>query len=180
MRIEPSTHVREHSVIISVARKDTCGVPISPTNIGISPGRTPYARQDEAMTDYSDSEKQSLRNAAYGAVFLVSNAEPGMLDMVKESFAASKSFAKASGDMQGVFRGMSMPSMPKGNPADIEAGVLSELSNSVKALEQKAPADADAYRHIVIDACTNAAQAAKGVSAPETSMLGKVSAALGS
>jgi len=51
------------------------------------------------MTDYTDSEKQSLRNAAYGAVFLVSNAEPGMLDMVKESFAASKSFAKASGDM---------------------------------------------------------------------------------
>jgi len=132
------------------------------------------------MTDYTDSEKQSLRNAAYGAVFLVSNAEPGMLDMVKESFAASKSFAKASGDMQGVFRGMSMPSVPKGNPADLEAGVLSELSNSVKALEQKAPADADAYRHIVIDACTNAAQAAKGVSAPETSILGKVSAALGS
>lgn len=132
------------------------------------------------MTDYSDSEKQTLRNAAYGAVFLVSNAEPGMFDMIKESFAASKSFAQASGDMQGVFRGMSMPSIPKGNPADLEPGVLSELSNSVKTLEQKAPDDADAYRHIVIDACTNAAQAAKGVSAAETEMLGKVTAALGS
>jgi hypothetical protein len=131
------------------------------------------------MTDYTDSEKQMLRGAAFGAVFLVSNAEPGMFDMIKESFAASKSFATASGDMQGIFRGMSMPKIPKGNSPQIESNVLSDLSTSVKTLQQKAPADADAYRHIVLDACTNAAQAVGGVSAPETEMLGKVNAALG-
>jgi hypothetical protein len=138
------------------------------------------ARQDELMTDFTDSEKQSLRSAAFGAVFLVSKAEPGMFDMIKESFAASKSFAKASGDMQGVFRGMSMPTVPKGSREELESGVLTELSNSVKTLEQKAPADVDAYRHIVIDACTSTAQAASGVTAPETEMLGRVTAALGS
>jgi len=131
------------------------------------------------MTDYTDSEKQMLRGAAFGAVFLVSNAEPGMFDMIKESFAASKSFASASGDMQGIFRGMGMPKPTKGNPQEIEANVLSDLSSSVKTLEQKDPGDADAYRHIVIDACTNAAQAVRGISAPETEMLGKVTAALG-
>jgi len=131
------------------------------------------------MTEYTDAEKQSMRSAAFGAVFLVSQADPGMIDMIKESFAASKSFAKASGDIQGVFRGMSVPKIPKGNPGEIETGVLSQLSSSVETLQTRAPADVDAYRHIVLDACTSAAEAAKGVSAPETEMLSKVMKALG-
>ena len=131
------------------------------------------------MTEYTDTEKQQLRSAAYGAVFLVSHAEPGMMDMIKESMAASKSFAQASGDLQGVFRGMSMPKIPKGNPADVEAGVLSQLSNSVATIGAKAPQDVDSYRRIVLDACNSAAKAAKGVSAPESEMLSKVMQALG-
>src|SRR4029079_3873576 len=112
--------------------------------------------QDVAMTEYTDSEKQQLRNAAFGAVFLVSHAEPGTMDMIKESMAASKSFAQASGDLQSVFRGMSMPKIPKGNQADVEAGVLSQLSNSVATIGAKAPQDVDPYRRIVMDACNNA------------------------
>jgi hypothetical protein len=131
------------------------------------------------MTEYTDIEKQQLRNAAFGAVFLVSHAEPGMMDMIKESFAASKSFARASGDLQGVFQGMKMPKLPKGNPQDVEATVLSELSGSVAALQAKAPQDVDSYRHIVLDACSSAAGAVKGVSAPEREMLTKVTRALG-
>ena len=131
------------------------------------------------MADYTENEKQMLRGAAFGAVFLVSNAEPGMFDMIKESFAASKSFAAASGELQGIFRGMSKPKVPKGGAAQMESEVLSDLSASVNTAEQKAPADADAYRHIVLDACTKTAEAVGGVSAPETEMLGKVSAALG-
>ena len=131
------------------------------------------------MTEYTDSEKQQLRSAAFGAVFLVSRAEPGMMDMIKESMAASKSFAQASGDLQSVFRGMSMPKIPKGNPSDVEAGVLSQLTNSVATIEAKAPQDVDPYRRIVLDACNNAAQAAKGVTAPESDMLAKVMQAMG-
>jgi len=131
------------------------------------------------MADYTEPEKQLLRGAAFGAVFLVANAEPGMMDMIKESFAASKSFAGASGDMQGIFRGMSMPKMPKGGSGQMEAGVLADLSTSVQTVARKAPEDVEAYRHIVLDACTNCAQAAGGgVSAPETEMLGKVNTAL--
>jgi hypothetical protein len=131
------------------------------------------------MTEYTDSEKQQLRSAALGAVFLVSKAEPGMLDTIKESMAASKSFAQASGDLQGVFRGMGMPKIPKGSSAEIEAGVLSQLTGSVATIQAKSPQDLDPYRRIVLDACNNAAQAAKGVSAPESEMLSKVMQALG-
>ena len=131
------------------------------------------------MTEYTDSEKQQLRSAAFGAVFLVSKAEPGMMDMIKESMAASKSFAQASGDLQGVFRGMSMPKIPKGSSSEIEAGVLSQLSSSVATIQAKSPQDVDPYRRIILDACNNAAQAAKGVSAPESQMMSKVMQALG-
>jgi hypothetical protein len=131
------------------------------------------------MTEFTDQDKAALRGAAFGAVFLVSHADPGMFDMIKESFAASKSFAKASGDLQGVFRGMSMPSVPKGSPAEVEQGVLSQLSASVKALQAKSPKDVPAYQHIVLDACTSAAESAKGVSPSETAVLSKIMSALG-
>jgi hypothetical protein len=133
----------------------------------------------DGMTDLTDTDKQQLRSAALGAVFLVSHAEPGMIDMIKESFAASKSFAKASGDMQGVFRGLRMQSIPKGSPAEVEAGVLAQLSTSVAALQARSPKDVDAYRHIVLDACTSAAEAAKNVSPTEAATLSKVMKALG-
>lgn len=131
------------------------------------------------MTEFTDDEKQALRNGAFGAVFLVSNADPGMFDMIKESFAASKSFAKASGDLQGVFKGMSMPKVPKGSKDEVESSVLSELSASVATLQAKAPEDIDSYRQVVLEACTNAAEAAKGVTPAETAALSKVKSALG-
>jgi len=130
------------------------------------------------MTEFTDAEKRTMRDAAMGAVLLVSKAEPGMIDTVKESFAASKSFATASGDLQGVFKGFSMPKFPKGGTQEMESGVLSQLSASVATLQAKSPGDVDAYRHIVVEACTNAAEAAKGVSAAESAALTKVESAL--
>jgi hypothetical protein len=129
---------------------------------------------------YTDDEKQQMRNAAFGAVFLVSKAEPGMIDMVKESFAASKAMTKATGDMQAVFKGGGMPKMPKGDPSQMEQTVLSGLSSSVAAISAKSPQDVDAYRHVVLDACTSAAEAAGGgVNPNETQVLSKVMSALG-
>jgi len=42
----------------------------------------------------SDEEKTTVRNAAFGAVYLVSNADPGVFSMIKESFAASAALAR--------------------------------------------------------------------------------------
>ncbi len=131
------------------------------------------------MTEFTDDEKKTLRDAAFGAVFLVSNADPGMLDMIKENFAASKSFAKASGDLQDVFRGISVPSVPEGGDDQVESGILSDLSASVAMLRAKSPDQVDPYRRVVLDACAGAAAAAKGVSPTETEILSKVTSALG-
>ena len=39
----------------------------------------------------------TLKTAAFGAVFLVSNADPGPVSMIKESFAASDTISGSSG-----------------------------------------------------------------------------------
>ncbi len=132
------------------------------------------------MADFTDEEKQQMRTAAFGAVFLVSQADPGMFDMIKESFAASKSLAKAPGSMQAVFKGGGLPKMPKGDAAQIEQQVLAQLSSSVAVISAKDPGDLNAYRQTVLDACTSAAETAGGgVQPAETAVLGKVMTALG-
>jgi hypothetical protein len=132
------------------------------------------------MADYTDDEKKQMRNAAFGAVFLVTRADPGMFDMIKESFAASKALAKAPGEMQAVFKGGGMPKMAKGDASQIEVSILSELSTSAEVISAKDPAQLDAYRQTVLDACASAAEAAGGgVNPAETAMLSKVMIALG-
>jgi hypothetical protein len=130
------------------------------------------------MADYTDDELQKMRSGAFGAVFLVSKADPGMFDMIKESFAASKALAKAPGDMQSVFKGM--PKLPKGDASQMEGTVLSDLSSSVAVISAKDPEQLNAYRQTVLDACTSAAEAAGGgVNPAETATLSKVMTALG-
>jgi hypothetical protein len=136
--------------------------------------------EGERRESFTDAEKRQMRTAAFGAVFLVSNADPGMFDMIKESFAASKAFAKAPPEMQAIFKGGGMPKMPKGDASQIERQVLAGLSSSVAVISAKDPGDLNAYRHTVLDACTSAAETAGGGVAPaETEALGKVMSALG-
>ena len=68
-----------------------------------------------------------------------------------------------------------MPKMPKGIAAEMEqAGTGSACQSSVAVISAKEPADLDAYRHVVLDACTSAAEAAGGgVSPDETAVLGE-------
>jgi hypothetical protein len=131
------------------------------------------------MTEYTDQERQTLRTAAFGAVYLVSSAEPGMLDMLKESFAGSKAFASASADLRDLLRGGGLPHIPKGAPAEVESGVLAALSQSTEILQAKGPNELDGFRGAVTKAVDQAAAAAGDVSPNETAAIGKVKAALG-
>ena len=131
------------------------------------------------MTEYTDQERQTLRTAAFGAVYLVSSAEPGMLDMLKESFAGSKAFASSSADLRDLLRAGGLPQIPKGAPADIESGVLEALSESTGILEGKGQRELDGFRGAVTKAVDQVAAAADDVSPNEAAAIGKVKAALG-
>ena len=131
------------------------------------------------MATYTDQERQTLRTAAFGAVYLVSSAEPGFLDMVKESFAGSKAFAK-SPELKDVMRSGGMPMMPKGQRQDIERDVLSALSSSQQILQSKGQDQLDGFRAAVTQAVDEVADAAGGgASANEQQAITKIKAAIG-
>jgi hypothetical protein len=131
------------------------------------------------MTEYSDQERQTLRTAAFGAIFLVSSAEPGFMDMVKESFAGSKALANTSPELRELFKSGGAPQMPKGSPGDVESSVLNALSQSTSILEAKGGPDLDGFRTAVSSAVDQVASASGDTSPNEAAAVGRVKAALG-
>jgi hypothetical protein len=124
-------------------------------------------------------EKATLKRAAFGAVFLVSNADPGVLSLIKESFAASGALADAAGLVKEVLTTGGPPQLPRDDPEAVEAIVLPELRRAVEILQAKAPQEADNFRRVVLTAVDRVARASEGVGEAETTMAAKVRAALG-
>jgi hypothetical protein len=132
------------------------------------------------MTEYSDQERQTLRTAAFGAVFLVSQADPGLFDVVKESFAGSKAFASAPPELRDLLKSGGIPKVPSGSPGEIESGVLAALQSSTSILQSKGQPELDGFRSAVSAAVDQVAAAAGGgPSEAEMAAITKVKAALG-
>lgn len=130
-------------------------------------------------TTFTDEERQTLRTAAFGAVYLVSSAEPGFFDTVKESFAGSKAFAK-SPELRELLKGGGMPKMPSGSKQEIEQQVLLALNDSQQILQAKGPEQLQGFRTAVANAVDEVARAAGGrPSSSEAEAIGKVKAAVG-
>ncbi|MEV0457041.1 hypothetical protein [Catellatospora methionotrophica] len=131
------------------------------------------------MTEYTDQERQTLRTAAFGAVFLVSHADPGFFASFKESIAGAKALAGASPELQAVFKTGGLPEIPKGSPAELESGVITALQQSTGILQAKSPQDLTEFRSVIAAACDQVANASGGVKDTETAAIAKVHAALG-
>lgn len=135
------------------------------------------------MTDktmrYTDQERDTLRNAAIGAMMLVSKADPGFMGTIKEMLAGSKALKNSSPDMQEIFKVSGMPKMPKGNPAEMEQTVLGQLQQSTQILQSKSPQELQNYRTTIMNACDQVAKAQGGSSDAEMSTIGKIRSALG-
>ncbi len=131
------------------------------------------------MTEYNEQERQTLRTAAFGAIYLVSSAEPGFVDMIKESFAGSKALANTSPELRELFKSGGMPKISKGSPSDVESSVLNALSQSTSILEEKGGPELDGFRGAITNAMEQVAAAAGDTSPKELAAAGKVKAALG-
>jgi hypothetical protein len=130
------------------------------------------------MTDYTDDEKKTLRDAAFGAMALVSQADPGFFAMFSESMAGGKALAAAPAELRDLFKGGGLPSVPKGGSAEVEATVLGQLRQAIGILQAKAPQDVQAYRDVIVAATDQVAQAQGGVKESETAMIDKIKAAI--
>lgn len=127
----------------------------------------------------TDEERADLKRAAFGAVFLVSDAEPGALSMIKESIAASNAFADSSGLVQEVLTTGALPQLPTGAD-DVRAAVLPGLRRAVEILRAKAPDEVARYRSTVLDATEEVARAHDGISPNEAAVIASIREALDS
>jgi hypothetical protein len=128
--------------------------------------------------ELTSDERATLKRAAFGAVYLVSNAEPGFFAMLKESAAASGALTAADGLVGEVFTSGGLPTLPRGSAAEAEAVVLPALRESMSILRAKAPQEASTYRSTVLSAVERAAAAARGVNPEEAAVVAKVREAL--
>lgn len=131
------------------------------------------------MTAYTDDERDTIRTAAFGAMTLVSAADPGFFAMFKESMAGAKALASATGDLQTVLRSDGMPTLPKGSKDQMRSAVLSALEESAQIISTKSPQDLQAFRMVIAAACDEVAVAHEGVTPGEQTAINEVKAAAG-
>lgn len=141
------------------------------------------------MTVHTDPAHQSalteddhgtIRRAAFGAIALVSKADPGFFAMFKESMAGSKAFQEAPEAVQALLREGGFPTPPTGSPEQVEQAVLSDLSASVQLLQAKSPTQAAGFRDVILEAADRVANASDGVAPQEQAIIDKIRGALGS
>lgn len=130
------------------------------------------------MAEYTDAERDTVRNAAFGAIALVSKADPGFFSSFKESLAGSKALASGPKEITEILRGGGLPTPPKGDPAEQEQAVMSGLTQAVGILDAKADGSAQAFKGVILEAAQAVADASDGVSPEEQAVLDKVRAAL--
>ncbi|MBC8990410.1 MULTISPECIES: hypothetical protein [Micromonospora] len=130
------------------------------------------------MERLTADERLTLKTGAFGAVFLVSNAVPGVLAMVRESFAASGALAEVGGVVKEALTTGPLPQLPRDSALEVESVVLPALGRSMEILRAKSPADAETYRSVVLAAAERVAQAHRGIEPAEAAAIEKITQAL--
>ncbi|MGX1613885.1 hypothetical protein ACWIF8_08325 [Micromonospora chalcea] len=130
------------------------------------------------MERLTADERLTLKTGAFGAVFLVSNAVPGVLAMVRESFAASGALAEVGGVVKEALTTGPLPQLPRDSALEVESVVLPALGRSMEILRAKSPADVETYRSVVLAAAQRVAQAHRGIEPAEAAAIEKITQAL--
>ena len=133
---------------------------------------------EQTQPQLTDDEAAVIRSAAMRAGVLVAAAEPGFLDTLKESFAASKAVRDAPPEIQRLIAQGGFPEMPKGDKDEVEGRTLELLRQAVGILEAKAPHLVEGYRATVLASARDVASAADDVAASEEEAISKIQAAL--
>ena len=127
------------------------------------------------MTAYTEAEGQTLRTAVFGAMVLVSTADPGSVD--EESYAGIRAMSLLSDDLRAVVAA-APPALPTGSASDVETGVLAALRSAVAIINAHEPHDVPIFRAAVTEMCRSVAGADGEVAATEREMVTRVVEAL--
>jgi hypothetical protein len=132
--------------------------------------------------DFTEDEWKELQQGVTGAGLLVSSAHRDFTDSFGEAKAVASHLAAHRSSESELVRdlagthstGFGLVASPK----EVE-GAISSLSSSVALLEARAPDEVDAYRELVLDVATSAAEAKGGVKDEESAAIEKIRGALG-
>ncbi|MET9633004.1 hypothetical protein ABZX92_36660 [Lentzea sp. NPDC006480] len=127
------------------------------------------------MTAYTEAEGQTLRTAVFGAMVLVSTADPGSVD--EESHAGVRAMSLLPDDLRAVIAA-APPSLPKGSASDVEIGVLAALKDSVEIINVHDPREVPVFRGAVTEMVRSVAGADGEVAAAEKEMVARIVEAL--
>jgi hypothetical protein len=124
-------------------------------------------------------ERVTLKMAAYGAVTLLSLADPGVVSTTRESIAGSKALSGSTGLVGTILAGKDKFTLKGHTAAEVADEVLPALSSTVELLEGQDPSEAGNFRTTVTVAVRQAAAATGGPSPAQSVMIDKIRAALG-
>jgi len=127
------------------------------------------------MTAYTEAEGQTLRTAVFGAMVLVSTADPGSVD--EESHAGIRAMTLLPDDLRAVIAA-APPSLPKGSASDVEEGVLAALKDAVQIIDEHDPREVPIFRGAVTEMVRSVAGADGEVAAAEKEMVTRIVEAL--
>jgi hypothetical protein len=139
---------------------------------------TPDAGTLVGMAEYTDSEHATIRDSAFGAIALVSKADPGFFATFKESMAGSRALTTAPPAVQELLRSGGFPKPPAGDAASVERQVLDGLRAAMSILDAKDASAASGYREVVLAAADAVANASDGVAPAEASIIANIRRAL--
>lgn len=134
--------------------------------------------QHPSPTALTDDEHALVRRAAFGAIALVSNADPGFFATFKESMAGSKALQDAPEGVRELLAEGGMPAPRTGSPEEVEAGVLNDLRQVMRVLSAKAPRQVTGFRDVLLDATDRVARASDGVAPEEQAVIDRIRTAI--
>lgn len=133
--------------------------------------------------DFTADEWDALEKGVIGAGMLVSVAHRDFTDSFGEAKAIAKHLAAHSeSDSQLVQELSRVHGTGFGlvaSPTEVEDGTATALTSAMTTLAAKAPDEVTAYRTLVLDVATAAAEAKGGVRAEEVAAIEQITAALG-
>lgn len=132
------------------------------------------------MAELTADERTTVRDAALGALALVSRADPGFLATFKESMAGSKALAAAPESVRELLKADGLPTPPRGSAEEVTRQILNQLQAAVGVLQGKAPDQVEPYKQVILSACDAVANASKDVAPEEQAAIEQVRQALAS
>ena len=126
---------------------------------------------------YTDSEKDLIRRGALGAMSLVAQADPGFIALFKESAAGSKALASAPDSIKDLLSGGMVTPPQATSKEGLKAAMLADVSTAAGILGRE-PADLAAFSDVIAAVVAAVADASKGTSSNEQTVIDDVINAL--